>query len=157
MQMRTPSLYTYFDSKNAVYDAMFTDAAADSVRLIRALDQPTDPLADFKQLLINFFDFCVADAARYQLLFQRTIPGFEPSPTAYAPAVEFVDLVARYLAQCGITDRRHFDMVSAMITGFASQQISNDPGGTRWRDLIDDAFTSFFHHVATQAATNRHD
>lgn len=34
-----------------------------------------------------FFEFCTADPVRYQLLFQRTIPGFVPSPTATATDV----------------------------------------------------------------------
>lgn len=34
-----------------------------------------------------FFDFAVADLPRYQLMNQRTIPGFRPSEQAYAAAV----------------------------------------------------------------------
>jgi AcrR family transcriptional regulator len=151
MQMRTPSLYTYFESKNAVYDAMFAEAAAESLELLRSFDPPTDPLDGFNAILTAFFDFCVADPARYQLLFQRTIPGFEPSPAAYAPAVTFLELATQYLARFGINEPRHIDMVSAMITGFADQQIANDPGGTRWRDLLDEAFTGLYNHVLTAA------
>ena len=31
-----------------------------------------------------FVEFCTSDPVRYQLLFQRTIPDFEPSPESYA-------------------------------------------------------------------------
>ena len=147
MQMRTPSLYTYFDSKNAVYDAMFADGAGQHHAVLRALDLPADPLEGFKAVNTTHFDFCVADPARYQLLFQRTIPGFEPSPAAYAPAIAALELTAQYLAGFGITHPRHVDMATAIITGFTDQQISNDPGGTRWRDLLDEALTYFYHHV----------
>jgi hypothetical protein len=33
-----------------------------------------------------YVDFCVADAPRCQLLFLRTVPGFEPSAASYALA-----------------------------------------------------------------------
>jgi AcrR family transcriptional regulator len=155
MQMRTPSLYTYFESKNAVYDAMFTDAASQSVELLQSLRPPVDPLEGFTVLLTAFFDFCVADPARFQLLYQRTIPGFEPSATAYAPAVTFVELTSQYLAQCGITDQRHFDIISATITGFANQQIANDPSGTRWRALLDDACTGLYQYVVISTPKGR--
>src|SRR5690242_17985066 len=134
---------------------MFAEAASESLEALRSVEPPVDPLERFTTLLTAFFDFCVADPARYQLLFQRTIPGFQPSEDAYAPAVAFVELAAQYLAECGIRDARHFDMVSAMITGFADQQISNDPGGTRWRDLLDEAFTAFYRHVVTVATKDR--
>ena len=44
-----------------------------------------------------------SDVARYQLLFQRTIPGFEPSPESYAPAQRALGHLER-LALNGITD-----------------------------------------------------
>jgi hypothetical protein len=58
----------------------------------------------------RFIDFCTGDVPRYQLLFQRTIPGFEPSPDAYAPAVRALEASRRRLALNGIRDRRHLDL-----------------------------------------------
>ena len=43
----------------------------------------------------TYVDFCSEDVARAELLFQRRIPGFEPSAAAYAPAVEALDLGPR--------------------------------------------------------------
>jgi hypothetical protein len=36
----------------------------------------------------------------------------------------------------GITDQRDIDLWTAVMTGIASQQVSNDPGGTRWAGLV---------------------
>ena len=47
----------------------------------------------------RFVDFCTADPARYQLLFQRTLPGFEPSPRSYAPAMRALDGARELLAR----------------------------------------------------------
>src|SRR5271154_4864035 len=72
--IRQPSLYEYFESKNALYDAMFADG---NRRLVERLDavtfshQPRDAL---KQFLAAFTTFGSEDPARYQLLFQRHIP-----------------------------------------------------------------------------------
>jgi hypothetical protein len=36
-----------------------------------------------------FVEFCVEDPTRHQLLFQRTVPGFEPTAESYAAIVAF--------------------------------------------------------------------
>ena len=35
--------------------------------------------------------FAIEDPVRYQLLYQRTIPGFEPSPESYQLAAEAIE------------------------------------------------------------------
>ena len=47
------------------------------------------------------------------------------------------------LVAAGATRRKDLDLWTALLTGLASQQISNDPGGTRWTRLIDDAVDMF--------------
>src|SRR4249919_583738 len=81
--MRSPSLYSHFDSKNAIYDAMFAESW---LELAAAYDQVgAPPAAHRKAMLIEaetFFDFATADLARYQLMNQRTIPDFTPTESA---------------------------------------------------------------------------
>ena len=135
--MRAPSLYQYFPSKHAIYDAMFKEAseaalAADPLGLVEG---------DFEHALHrgarDFFDFAVSDPARAQLLFQRTIPGFEPSPEAYAPAVAMVERLRAAFVAHGITDADAVDLWTALVSGLINQQLANDPGGDRWARLID--------------------
>jgi hypothetical protein len=83
---------------------------------------------------------------RYQLLFQRTIPGFEPSPESFTPAVRALDALHERLARNGITDPRLVDMWTAWTVGLVDQQISNDPGGDRWARLTDDFVTMFLDY-----------
>ena len=85
--MRAQSLYSYFDAKEAIYDALFQQGSIEYLERVRALPVTDDPRADLRRGTRDFIDFCVEDSARYQLLLQRTIPGFEPSPEAFAPAV----------------------------------------------------------------------
>jgi AcrR family transcriptional regulator len=144
--MRAPSLYVYFDSKNALYDAMFADgygalrARAEQVEQAHAAAAPVDVVRAGARM---FVDFCVEDPARLQLLFLRTIPGFEPSRESYAPAQELFAQMAGVLAAAGLRDAEHIDLWTALLTGLATQQVSNDPGGDRWRRLVDPAVDMF--------------
>jgi hypothetical protein len=103
----------------------------------------------------NFVRFCTEDPVRYQLLFQRTIPGFEPSAESYAHAVEGLGIVRQQLADLGLTDQKALDLLTAIGNGLADQQISNDPGGDRWTRLVDDAMEMLFDHMTKKATKAR--
>ena len=139
--MRAPSLYTHFESKNAIYDAMFGQAWSEfeRVALAELAELPATPRAVIRRAARVFFDFAVANPARHQLMNQRTIPGFEPSPESYAPAVRVLELGRRLDASLGLTDPGDFDISTAIIAGMVNQQLANDPGGTRWSALLDRA------------------
>lgn len=152
--MKAPSLYSYFDSKNAIYDAMYAQGAQQFVDEQKAsMPTPDDPVEALKAVLRFFVEFCAADFARYQLLFQRTIPGFEPSPESFKISQDNLAGVGELLARCGVDDPGALDLFTALGTGLADQQLSNDPGGDRWIRLIDDAVDMFYDHITTQAKT----
>jgi AcrR family transcriptional regulator len=139
--MQAPSLYQYFDSKHAIYDAMFGQAAQQALEEVCA-DLPTGiDTTDSREVTIvisrRVFDFATSDPARMQLLFQRTIPGFEPSPAAYAPSVEMSVAIQTVLVDLGFTDPDAMDLWTAVVSGLINQQMSNDPGGTRWASLLE--------------------
>lgn len=145
--MRAPSLYTYFASKHALYDAMFAQGAAEFLEWEPEPDDPDDPVERLRRRLRWFMEFCTSDPVRFQLLFQRTIPGFEPSPETYARSVEGFEALRAQFARIGVADPRAIDLWTALTSGLVSQQISNDPGGDRWARLIDDAVDMFWAHV----------
>jgi AcrR family transcriptional regulator len=139
----TPTVYSYFGSKNAIYDAMFARAASQfAARMAEpyGCDDPRDLLVASAR---RFAEFCTSDLARYQLLFQRTLPGFEPSAESYAPAVRALAGAQELLALNGITEPRYLDMSTALVTGLVDQQVSNDPGGDRWISLIEESVDMF--------------
>lgn len=152
--MQAPSLYGYFDSKSAIYDAMYAQGAQQFVDAEPEV-LPGGQLADLKAILHYFVEFCAADFARYQLLFQRTIPGFEPSPESFAISERSLVELGERLAACGVTDPEALDLFTALGTGLADQQISNDPGGDRWIRLIDQAVEMFFNHMTNQTKQRR--
>lgn len=147
--MRAPSLYSYFPSKNAIYDAMFEQAWTDYIAVIDVVEPalPQSPRGAIRQIARTFFDFAVADLARHQLMNQRTIPGFVPSPRAYAPAVEVLERGRAHLHRSGVTESEKFDLFTALIGGLINAQQANDPGGDRWDRLLDDAMDMFADHV----------
>jgi AcrR family transcriptional regulator len=149
--MRAPSLYQYFDSKHAIYDAMFGQGAREALAALGA-PYPDDPVEALRAGAHRMFEFTTSDPARAQLLFQRTIPGFEPSPESYAPAVELLELTRARLAAAGITDPEALDLWTALIGGLTNQQLANDLGGTRWARLIDRAVDMFLTQVAPPSA-----
>jgi AcrR family transcriptional regulator len=144
----TPTVYAYFESQNAILDAMFGEAAETFA------ESNAEPLPDGtpqQQLVAHarrFAAFCTSDVARYQLLFQHLIPGFSPSAESYAPAVRALDDARQQLERAGAGDARHLDLWTALTIGLVDQQISNDPGGDRWIGLIDDVVAMFLAHCA---------
>jgi AcrR family transcriptional regulator len=149
--MQPPSLYSYFDSKHAIYDAMYAQGAQQFVDEQARMAPSHEPLEALKAVVHYFVEFCAADFARYQLLFQRTIPGFEPSPESFKISEDSLAELGAYLATLGVTDPDALDLFTALGTGLADQQISNDPGGDRWIRLIDDAVEMFYEHMTKKA------
>ena len=112
--------------------------------MIETTSREGDPAAVLRRAAHLFFDFSVADPARYQLLFLRTIPGFIPSAPSYAYAQSVLDALAEVLNDAGAGSAERIDLSrTALFTGLASQQISNDPGGQRWQRLLDSAVDLF--------------
>ena len=149
--MRAPSLYQYFASKHAIYDAMFGQGARQALEEVGAPIDTRDTREAMRIAALRMFRFVTSDPARAQLLFQRTIPGFEPSPESYAPAIELLERSQARLKEYGITDPDALDLWTAMISGLTNQQIANDPGGTRWERLVDRAVDMYLAEVAPQA------
>src|SRR6266508_2913055 len=153
--MRPPSLYWYFGSKHAIYDAMFAAGNLELLRRMAAEDWPGEPRALMRRMARIFVEFSSEDAARAQLLFQRTIPDCEPSPESYAVAVEVLEGGRKILATAGVTDPANFDLWTALVAGLASQQVANDPGGDRWLRLVDDAIDRYADHVHPKRPARR--
>ena len=139
--MRAPSLYTHFDSKHAIYDAMFGQAWSQCLALFESVEEeiPADGREALRLLAQRFFDFAVSDLSRHQLMNLRTIPGFEPSPEAYAPAVATLEKTRELFLRHGLTAQEDLDLYTAVVGGLVDSQHANDPGGQRWSRLLDRA------------------
>jgi AcrR family transcriptional regulator len=130
--MRQPSLYEYFDSKHALYDAMFADGNRQLLERLDATTLPRDPRAALKKYMGAFVEFALEDPARCELLFQRHVPGFTPSLESYALAEEALGRAGKLMNEAGVTQQGDVDCIVAMVGGLIEAQLSNDPGGNRW-------------------------
>jgi len=147
--MRQPSLYEYFDSKHALYDAMFADGNRQLLARLDAVTLPRDPRAALKKYLATWMAFALEDPARCELLFQRHIPGFTPSPESYELAEAALGGAVKLMHDVGVTQQGDIDCLVAITAGLMDAQMSNDPGGNRWTRhlnrlvdlLVDDAIT----------------
>lgn len=141
MQMRAQSLYTYFPAKHAIYDRMYREGFEELLARLGELggrdgrpghDDPVEVLAEGAEA---FVDFAAERPSRYQLMFQRTVPGFEPSDESYGVALRCLEVMRVWLRRAGIPGERALDLWRALLLGLAGEQLANDPGGRRWRSL----------------------
>lgn len=139
MGIRPPSLYVYFPSKMALYDALFTRGAAAVLDEMQQAQPAIDELGSLADKLTAagraLAGWSLAHPGYSQLLFWRPVPGFVPSSEAYAPAVAllgfsrswFADLQAQGL----IREDADIDGVLRdwiiITAGVISQQLSNAP------------------------------
>ena len=144
--MQPPSLYSYFESKNAIYDAMFRQGY-EKLESRDELFTTASGAAAMKARVRGFLEFCTEDPARYQLMFQRTLPDFTPSEESFAISVRSLDRLNASLAADGVTSAANRDLFTALLSGLSDQQIANDPGGERWLCLVDDAVDMYLAHV----------
>ena len=149
--MRPQSLYSYFDSKHAIYDAMYAQGCRQFADGQAEWELTGDLRRDLATIGEYFVRFCTDDPVRYQLLFQRTIPGFEPTAASFAISQQSLGVLVAHLAALGIDDPRDIDLFTAIGTGLVDQQISNDPGGDRWVRLLGDAIDMYVDHVTRRA------
>lgn len=134
--MRPPSLYSHFDSKTALYDAMYAQSWQQAIDHLSSITYPEHPRAALLAETQAFFDFATADLARNQLMNQRVIHDFEPSPAAYAVAVDAYARMRDFLRGIGVRRQADLDLWTALLSGHIDQQHANDPGGKRWRKQL---------------------
>ena len=138
--MRAPSLYTYFDGKAAIFDAMFVQGYEEMDERFAALEiDPREPVDSLSTVLVEFLKFCQESIPRYQLMFTAAVPGWQPAPAAYASSVASYQRMAAVFATVGLEGQAALDLWSAVSAGLAAQQLANDPHGDRWVRLSRDA------------------
>ncbi|TDD60062.1 TetR/AcrR family transcriptional regulator [Kribbella antibiotica] len=161
--IQPPSIYQYFASKMAIYDALFQRGAEffrDARRAAHAAAD-TDDVRELDLLSVQAFSrWCLENPVYSQLLFWRTVPGFEPTPEAFAPAQEALEDLRQHL-QAGV-DRGQLRpeaateegvaLYTSMTAGLVSQQMANEPDATfedgRYVRLLPTVLDMFYQHYA---------
>lgn len=139
MGIRPPSLYVYFPSKHALYDALFARGWRMLLTGMQPLFDTAGESEDLAEVMVQLgrrmSRWAIDNAAYAQLLFWRPVPGFRPSDEAYAPAVELYEIGLARLARLqerGLI-RSDVDVEdvqrdwTVLISGVVSQQLANAP------------------------------
>ena len=156
VQMQAPSLYAYFPSKMALYDALFLMG----VRMRAAYrDRAEAGRDDFWDLLEGRFEsymqFAQENPDLYQLAFERPIPGFVPSAESLEEAFRAPSGLEQMLA-AGVAAGQIVldlplpqarDLLIGMIHGLTAHHMANEPdlplGSGRFGSLIPAAIALF--------------
>ena len=97
--VQPPSLYKYFPSLMAVYDELFLRGQLQHLEILRdAMSRAEPGLPALRAGLDASGRWLLEHRAVAELLFWRPVPSFEPSPEAFAPSIEMVDLQRSALA-----------------------------------------------------------
>jgi len=136
--IRPPSLYVYFASKNAIYDAVFARGWRDITQTMETLPEP-DQTTDLRGYLLEFAELFVRWSVQHpvytQLMGWRPVPGYEPSEEADEPAVVSYERGRSLLAQLqalGLFDAECTvdELMRAwtiLASGVITQQLANAP------------------------------
>ena len=143
MGMRTPSLYVYFDSKNAVYDAVFArgwrsvyeTTGAEHLDVEGLVRKPEHLEPYLLSVSRTFVRWTIEHPAYAQLMMWRPVPGYEPSPETYASAVDaleaargmFVRLRDLGLLRTDVPLEEMLQTWTVITTGVMTRQLANAP------------------------------
>jgi AcrR family transcriptional regulator len=136
--LRQPSLYQYFTSRDAVYDALFERGMLDHLRIVSAaMDAaPTPGWAAACAGAHATLRFTADQPVLAQLLFRPAVPGFQPSERAYAPSLgvqqrmvaAFRHAVDRDELHPVAASERGVRLFVAMVAGVANERAANQSG-----------------------------
>jgi AcrR family transcriptional regulator len=159
--VRPPSLYKYFPSLHALYDALFARGlAAESAATAAALASVPPGVDRLRAGARAAVRWSVENPALAQLLHWRPVPGFDPSPGVFAVSVDDLAQVRRELAEAvrlgQLRPEADSDaavrLLTVVISGLLSQQLANQPGRSfddgDFTRLTDDALDMLFAHYA---------
>ncbi|GGL91602.1 TetR/AcrR family transcriptional regulator [Nakamurella endophytica] len=135
--IQPPSVYRYFSSLLDIYDALFARGQRENLAAFRgAVDAGPPGLPAVVAGMEANGRWAVAHPALAQLLFWRPVPGYRPTPEAFAPAEALVGLLGRQLRTAvetgqvgaGADSDAGMDLLSVLYFGMLSQQLANEPG-----------------------------
>lgn len=134
--VQTPSLYKYFPSLAAIYDALFERGMHAHLEVQRAamLGARRPGLPALIAGLEASGKWALENQALAQLMFWRPVPSFEPSAAAMAPSEEMVAMqkqavadavAAGQLGPAALQDCA--EVASILIKGVMTQAMANEP------------------------------
>lgn len=162
--VRPPSLYQYFPSKMAIYDALFERGMREAVEVLEPhraglSEDPRRAILAGQQATVAW---AMSNPVLAQLLYWRPVPGFEPTPQAFEPALQQLEILRTALRAAvdagqlspAAAGEEGIALYTALMSGVISQQLANEPSAHvdqgRFTRLTRTAVDMFFHFYAPQ-------
>lgn len=155
--MRQPSLYKYFSSLHAVYDALFARGLEQSAEAVRAAVEPLPRgITRIRAAARAIVRWSVENPALAQLLYWRPVPGFAPTRETFAMSVgqmdegraEFAEAVRLRQLNPDAASDPALRLYTVVLSGLISQQMANEPVASyetgTFTSLTDTALDLFF-------------
>lgn len=147
--LRTQSLYYYFPSKTALYDALFLlGTRMFRERQEQLLRQQSDPWEILRAAIETYMGFAQQHPELWQLVFDRPVPGFVPSEESMEESRRVLEMAVQVTKQAvesgemtpGLTPAQATDFISAVMHGLTAAHMANEPqlppGAGRFGGLI---------------------
>lgn len=147
--MRAPSLYNYFPSKHAIYDALFImGMRMYRERMEQIFDQHGATWDGLEKVMQSYLAFALENPELYQLLFERPVPGFVPSEAGLVESARLLDFSYRMTSEAiasgtlvsPFSPEVTTNLIIALIHGMTAQHLANEPhlpaGSGRFGSLI---------------------
>ncbi len=134
--LRTQSLYYYFPSKSALYDALFLlGTRMFYERQEQLLRQHTDVWETLRGAMGAYLGFAQQHPELWQLVFERTVPGFVPSEESMEESRRLLGVGMQVITQAiesgdispGLSPAQATDFTSAVMHGLTAAHMANEP------------------------------
>jgi AcrR family transcriptional regulator len=165
--MRQPSLYKYFASLHAVYDALFARGVERSGAAIQAaVAEGPRGVVTIRAAGRALVRWAVENPALAQLLYWRPVPGFAPTAATFAASERQMDRLRAAFAAAVRAGELHPDAASpaaprlftVVLSGLVSQQMANEPGADyrtgMFTSLTEAALDMFFARYPPPGGTD---
>ena len=171
VHLQAPSLYAYFPSKMALYDALFLMGVRLRADYRDRADEGLDDFWDRLQVRFeSYMRFAQENPELYQLAYERPVPGFVPSAESLEEAFRapagfeqlLSDAVATGKVVLDVPAAQARDLLIGMIHGLTAHHMANEPelpvGSGRFGSQIPAAIALFRSkwdpHVAAAPAAD---
>jgi AcrR family transcriptional regulator len=162
--VKPPSLYEYFPGKAALYDALFRlGVELFAAEMERVIVRDNDPWQQMGAAMEMYMRFAQQHPELWSLIFERPVPGFQPSEESMAMSVQTLrrgqEMMRGFVEsgemRPGLSAEQATDFFDAVMHGLTAAHMANQPdlpaGSGRFGSLIPAAVRFFRAAWGTQA------